>query len=313
MTCPRTLLIGGNRESYLASLVLHDFSGCDIVGAVVPRGRLEERTSDIEPKLVDLCHDRGVPVHGTRGINESSTIGWMAALEPDVTITLGWSELYRRDLLEAPLGLIVGSHPSALPYGRGRAPVPWTILDGLNRSAVTLFEMSLGVDSGPILQQEWFDVPAWAHASEVYDASADALGAACVKLLRSYADGSIERQSQDEDLATYRHGRRPEDGLLDFSREAAGLSTLIRAASRPYPGAFCFTPSGVKVTVHRTSPATDLDHRHRGVPGQVLRVEDDRLVVQAADGPVVLEELEMDPDAERIRVDMRLSPRGCSR
>lgn len=310
MTGTRTLIIGGNRESYIASLAIHDLPGCDVIGVVVPGGRLKERTSDIAPEISDLCLARSVPMYETHAINDPSTIQWMVDREPDVTITLGWSELYGTDILEAALGLIVGSHPSALPYGRGRAPIPWTILEGLERSAVTLFEMNLGVDSGPILQQEWFDVPLWAHAAEVYDRSAEALGAACVRLLRAYADGSIERQSQDEDLATYRHGRRPEDGLLDFSRTAEELSSLIRAASRPYPGAFCFVPSGEKLTVHRTSPPTDLDNRHRGVPGQVLRVNDGRIVVQAADGPVVLEDLDIDSGPDSIRVDTRLSPRG---
>lgn len=306
----RTLLIGGNRESYLAAMVVNDYAGCNVVGQVIPGGRLKERTSDLAPELHELCIDRGVRVHETSAINGSESVEWMATLGVDMTITLGWSELYGEQLLGAPLGLIVGSHPSALPYGRGRAPIPWTILDGLSRSAVTLFEMTPGVDSGPILQQEWFEVAPWAHASEVYDASAAALGRACIGLMRDYQNNSVVRQPQDEASATYRHGRRPEDGLLDFSRPAAELSALIRAASRPYPGAFCYGPSGSKITVYRTSRTTEADHRHRGVVGQVLRVEGGRIVVQAADGPLVLEQLEMDAGGERIRVDMRLSPRG---
>lgn len=306
----RTLLIGGNRESYLVSKVLNGYAGCDVVGQVVPSGRLKERTSDLCPDIYTLCRDQGVPVHETSAINGAESIHWMSDTEADVTITLGWSELFRDELLRVPLGLIVGSHPSALPYGRGRAPIPWTIIEGLNKSAVTLFEMTVGVDSGPILRQEWFDVSPWAHASEVYDDSAAALGRACVGLLEDVASDSIERMPQDEHRATYRHGRRPEDGLLDFSRPAVELSTLVRAASRPYPGAFCFSPSGERIIAHRTSPPTDADLRHRGVPGQVLRAERSRIVVQAGDGPVVLEELEMGADVGALRVDTRLSPRG---
>ena len=82
-------------------------------------------------------------------MNAVETIKAIEALRPDYIYTLGWSQLFREAFIKTPSRYVVGSHPSELPAGRGRAPVPWTILQGHRQSAVTLFRIDVGVDSGP--------------------------------------------------------------------------------------------------------------------------------------------------------------------
>src|SRR5262249_25025625 len=50
--------------------------------------------------------------------------------------------------------------------------------------------------------------------------------------------GRVRRTRQDESKATYFGGRRPADGEIDWSRSATEIRNLVRAVTRPYPGAF---------------------------------------------------------------------------
>ena len=52
---------------------------------------------------------------------------------------MGWSQLLNKEIIKLPKLGIIGSHPTELPKYRGRAPIPWTILKGLKKSALTFF------------------------------------------------------------------------------------------------------------------------------------------------------------------------------
>src|SRR5699024_6299315 len=95
-------------------------------------------------------------------------------------------------------------------------------------------------------------------------------------------------QPQDLSKASYRAKRTPADGLVDFSLPAKDIVNLIRAVSRPFPGAY-FYCHGVRVRVWKAGAYTG--PQRTGVVGQVLGKIDDKLIVQAADCPVLLHDL----------------------
>ena len=63
-----------------------------------------------------------------------------------------------------------GMHPTLLPRHRGRAAIPWTILSGVARTGVTLFEIDdPSADSGPIIGRREVDVAPDETATTLYD------------------------------------------------------------------------------------------------------------------------------------------------
>jgi len=67
-------------------------------------------------------------------------------------------------------------------------------------------------------------------------------------LLPRIANGEIPRRPNDLSRGSYFGGRRPEDGRIDWSRPAVEIYNLVRAVTRPYPGAFAEL-AGEKLTV----------------------------------------------------------------
>jgi methionyl-tRNA formyltransferase len=208
----------------------------------------------------------------------------MAALSADRLFILGWSQLVRQPVLDAFVSGVVGSHPSPLPSGRGRAPLPWTILEGRTRNAVTLFELSLGVDSGGILAQRWYDVPERATARDLYDINAAALRDAFIDVHDAIRDDILDPVAQDETQASYRGKRIPADGLIDFAWSAGEIDRLVRAVSTPYPGAYSYV-EGYRVVFWASEPS---DTRNRkGQPGQILARRGEDVLVQAGAGDAI--------------------------
>jgi methionyl-tRNA formyltransferase len=140
------------------------------------------------------------------------------------------------------------------------------------------------VDNGDIIAQEPFPIDKNDTCAIVYKKATRA----SIELLREYlpriASGTAPRMPQDESEATYVSQRKPEDGSIDWSWDAKRIHDFIRAQTHPYPGAFCFVPSGETMRVWQ---ATVLPFPYYGSAGQVVMVDIDHVVVTCGDSSAI--------------------------
>ncbi|HUJ03097.1 MAG TPA: formyltransferase family protein, partial [Rhizomicrobium sp.] len=175
-----------------------------------------------------------------KGDEGARHLAFASDTKPDLGIVIGVSELVPPEMLALASKGFIGMHPTLLPEGRGRAPIPWALIHDLKQTGVTLFYADPGVDTGDILDQEIVPV--------FDDDTAPILGArtddaACrlfVKNLPLLANGTAARRKQDDRKATYWPRRKPQDGLIDWRKDSRALYNWVRALTRPYPGAFTF-------------------------------------------------------------------------
>lgn len=304
MNSASIVCVGSHLESQVALEGLFE-ANVPIAGLVTLPSGSSAGVSDYVD-LHPLCEDSGVPVIDTTDINSVDTLARIRELAPNYIFTLGWNRLFKDDLLSIPDGFVVGSHPTRLPDGRGRAPIPWTILRDARRSASTLFKMDLEVDSGGILVQNEFDVPPRSYAYDVYMLASRAMRDGFIQLYHSIVAGKpLAARPQDSSLLTIHGKRTPMDGRVDWQGSADAVDRLIRAVSYPYPGAYSYY-DGQRISIWRVD-RTDGPPCF-APPGQVLERDDERILVMAGDEPVWLSEFTVEGDrlpAATFRVGTR--------
>jgi methionyl-tRNA formyltransferase len=249
----------------------------------------------IDPNRSGQCSfdDLGVPVVETGDVNSPETVAAVREHEPDAIFVVGWSQLARQDFIDlAPQGAY-GMHPTLLPKHRGRAAIPWTILSGLAKTGVTLFEIvDPTADSGPIIGQVEVEVAPDETATTLYDKVLDAH----VELIREHlpriADGTAARLPQDVTRASAWPKRSPADGIIDWDTRAPYLDDWVRAQTRPYPGAFTYL-GGERVVVWRARP---VEVAGAGPAGTVVELRPEGAVVACGEGALLLEEVEPQPE-----------------
>jgi hypothetical protein len=142
--------------------------------------------------------------------------------------------------------------------------------------------MGEGMDDGPILVQEDYDIGEEDYALDVIHKIVEAIGAGLDKLLPKMKEGNIIFTEQDHSRASYLGKRNPEDGLIDWSDHASNIYRLIRAVSKPLPGAYTYY-NGQKVIIEKAVPENEL--RITGVTGSILRTENEKgVLVQTGSG-----------------------------
>ena len=185
-----------------------------------------------------LARQNQIPYKTFRKIEDSKNVEIIRQLKPDYIFVVGLSQLVKSDILEAASKGVIGFHPTPLPKFRGRAAMVWQVLLGVHESKCTMFLLDEGMDSGDILIQEPYIIEDTDYAKDIERKMCDAIGRMTEKLLPQLLEGTIQPVKQKEEEATYLLKRTPEDGRIDWGQPSEKIQRLIRAVSRPYPGAF---------------------------------------------------------------------------
>lgn len=188
--------------------------------------------------LDEICRIHCTPLLKVRHVNDESTIAAIREHRLDWLFIIGWSQIASPAVLQAPARGVLGIHPTMLPVGRGRAAIPWAILKRLPETGVTLFQLAEGVDTGPIVEQLRIQLSPGTDATWLYQAVNNAHVDLIREVMPKLAAGQLAPVAQDESRATVWPGRKPEDGRIDLSGSIHDAECLVRAVTRPYPGAF---------------------------------------------------------------------------
>jgi methionyl-tRNA formyltransferase len=185
----------------------------------------------------DFCERHGTPLYKIDNINDHEALAILSEAVLDWLFIVGWSQIATKEVLETPRNGVLGMHPTLLPQGRGRAPIPWTIIKGLTETGVTTFMLDETVDSGPILDRQLIRMAPLEDASTLYAKVRQAHRALAAKAILSLQSYEAQFLPQDEDKATYWPKRAPEDGELLGTMAVDEAVLLVRALTCPYPGA----------------------------------------------------------------------------
>jgi len=200
--------------------------------------------------LDEFCDINNITLHKSRHINNNDCVEAIKRHKIDWLFIIGWSQIADTSVLDAPCRGVLGIHPTLLPIGRGRAAIPWAILKDLPETGVTLFKLDKGVDTGDILQQRVIPLTKTATATELYDQVNEAHVELIKGIFPRLEGDQVKLKKQEDSLATEWPGRGPEDGEIDLKGSVLEAERLIRAVTRPYPGAF-FVQNGKKTIVWR--------------------------------------------------------------
>ena len=267
----------------LESLVAH---GMGLVGVLQLDAAAAKNVSGFAP-LADLAEQADAPCLAFAKVNEQRVVSAVRDWQPDLLFVVGLSQLVGQELLTTPRIGCVGFHPTLLPHGRGRAPIAWLAL-GETRGAATFFLMDEGTDSGPILVQEPFDVADDDYATDIEQHVMAAIRRALDRWLPQLKAGHWDPQPQDEAHANYLGRRGREDGLIDWHAPASEIARLVRAAARPFPGAYTYVKSH-RLIIWRASVVEDIPIH--GVIGRILQLDGkERPIVQTGRGHLRIEE-----------------------
>jgi methionyl-tRNA formyltransferase len=199
-----------------------------------------------------LAEAKGIPVYTPKRIKDSAWIEKVRALAPDIVFSFYYRNIIPRDILDVPRIGAFNLHGSLLPKFRGRCPVNWVLIEGEDRTGVTLHVMEEKADTGDIVAQRAIDIAFHDTARSLFLKMVREAQLLMRDVLPQFRSGTFMRTPQSGPFS-YFGGRRPEDGLISWEKDAQSIYNLARATTHPYPGAFSYL-DGKKLHLWETLP-----------------------------------------------------------
>lgn len=194
-------------------------------------------------------------------LKSDDDLSFLKSIQCDLGIAVGWQRLVPPEILQLFSVGVFGMHGSAqdLPFGRGRSPMNWSIIEGRGWFYTNLFRYQAGVDDGPIMDTDCFSINESDTAESLHYKNTLSL----IKLLRDnwhhFERGELNLKQQKAGHGSYYPKRNPSDGLIDWADAIANTERLIRAVTRPFYGAFSYLDAH-EVRIYRASVFyTDLE------------------------------------------------------
>ena len=255
-------------------------------GVSLPHGELPTGARSLR----GFCEAGGVRYYEVSDLNSPEFIHSVVqgGVEVDFLVASWPKILQRATLASFSLG-VVGSHPTALPWGRGRHPLHWMIAMGLRDLTLSLFLMDPGIDTGGLLAQAQRELPPDASVSDAIASMNEmAYPLAHQVGLRLVEDGYFRASEQPPEIGSYWRQRSLHDVTIDFRMSVDAIRRLTQSFSAPFPGALIHTHHGrFSVLEARRDDDRFPSWRFYAI-GSVLACSSYEFSVRADDGVVTL-------------------------
>lgn len=205
----------------------------------------------------------------------------LKALSPDIMVTCAFGQILSQEILDIPKFGVINIHASLLPKYRGASPIHYAILNGEEKTGITIMKTDIGIDTGDIILQEEIPIDKEKTCGQVFD-ELSVLGAQSIlTALEQIESGTATFTKQDEQKATITKMVRKEHALIDWNDSAENIINKVRAFN-PAPIAY-FMLDGQPFKVY----SAQVEDEKGCNPAKVLRA-DDKLVIGCGKGAISL-------------------------
>lgn len=289
MSAPLSLIFAGTPEFSVPALEALIASRHRVLAVYTQPDRPAGRGQQVTMSAVKQCAlKHQLPVEQPQTLKDPAAVARLAQWSADLMVVVAYGLLLPKQVLDTPRLGCVNIHASLLPRWRGAAPIQRAIQAGDEKSGVTIMQMDVGLDTGPMLLERETAITPRETAGTLHDRLAKLGAEAIVEALEAIAAGTAQPRKQPEEGVTYAAKIRKEEALIDWSKSAIEIDRQVRAFN-PWPIAETRW-NGQQLRVWEALP---LDKKTSATPGTVIATSSAGIEVATGDGTLQLTRVQL--------------------
>lgn len=210
-------------------------------------------------------------------------------LKPDMIITCAYGQIIPKALLDYPKYGAINIHASLLPKLRGGAPIHHAIIDGYDKTGITIMYMNDKMDEGDIILQKETQITDEDTTNSLHDRLSLIGRDLILEAIPKIVKGEIKRIKQNEEEATYGYNISREDEKINFLKTKREIFNQIRGLNS-YPGAYTIF-NGKILKVWESKIGTS---NKEGQIGEITNIYDDGIGIKCSDGEIILTQVQLE-------------------
>ena len=153
---------------------------------------------------------------------------------PDIIITCAYGQFIPSEILDLPKYSSINVHASLLPKLRGGAPIHKAIIDGYDKTGITIMYMDKKMDNGDIISSKEIKILENDNVGTLHDKLSILGSELLIETLPSIFNGSNKRIKQNENEATFAYAITRDEEKIDFNKNVKDVYNQIRGLY-PFP------------------------------------------------------------------------------
>lgn len=273
-------------------------AGHAMMGVLCQPDRPAGRGRELKPGPVkQLAMRAGIPVSQPATLKTDDERSALREWAPDVLVVAAYGLILPAAALAIPRLGCINVHASLLPRWRGAAPIQRAILAGDAQTGVCIMRMAAGLDTGPVfgpVGRRCLPIDDTVSAGELEEQLALLGARALIDTLVQVETGTGTLEEQSTEGITYASKIRKAEAQIDWRLSASQVARQVRAFN-PWPVAQTLWEGQVLRVWEASSvlPAEDAVSAPDALPGQVLSLHGERLLVQCGDGRLALTRVQL--------------------
>ncbi|MBY0120749.1 methionyl-tRNA formyltransferase [Bacillus sp. S/N-304-OC-R1] len=257
--------------------------GYEVIGVVTQPDRPVGRKRVLTPPPVKVeAEKHGITVYQPEKIRVREELDKILALNPDLIITAAFGQILPKELLDAPKFGCINVHASLLPELRGGAPIHYSIIQGKEKTGITIMYMAEKLDAGDILTKVEVPIEERDTVGTLHDKLSEAGSKLLSETLPRLLKGEILPIPQNDDLATFASNIKREQEKIDWTKTGEEIYNHVRGLN-PWPVAYS-TLNGSVIKIWWTEK---VKNDSKQAPGTIIRIEDQALVISTGNDTAI--------------------------
>ncbi len=250
--------------------------GYEVIAVVTQPDRPKGRKKVLTPPPVKVeAEKHNIPVYQPEKIKEPAEYEKITSLKPDLIVTAAFGQILPKPLLDAPEYGCINVHASLLPKLRGGAPIHYSIIQGHEKTGVTIMYMVEKLDAGDMLTQVEVKIEENDHVGTLHDKLSAAGSELLSETLPQLFDDKLEAVVQNHEEATFASNIKREQEKIDWTKDGEEIYNHIRGL-HPWPVAY----TTMEGQVMKVWWGVKVDSAKEAAPGTIIGIEEDGFIVK---------------------------------
>jgi methionyl-tRNA formyltransferase len=296
-------VVFGYDEILLESIGFLTAMQSEIAAVVFPSNRRGPRAN----KVRNIVQDNGFrTLEQPPRASIENFVKKLDSITPDLILVWSYPMILPVEVIQIPRLGCINVHLGLLPQYRGVNGVRWALLNGEDKTGVTLHFMDEGIDSGDMIANVTFPITDEDDILSLMQKSIFTGRLLLESCWPAIAAGNVERMPQDESNAAYFSAEMQPPELIDWSRTSVEIHNLIRASAAPYPGVYA-SLNGRRFRIVRSRMT---DGVVTAKPGTIETIDQTGIHVATGSGLIALVDVQpenaFNAGSDRAKMDLRV-------
>ena len=249
----------------------------------------------------EFALENNLKIYQPENFKDESIVEEIKKMSPDLIVVVAYGKILPKEVIDIPKYGIINVHSSLLPRFRGAAPINAAIIEGDEKSGVSIMYVEEELDAGDVILQKETLISDEDTFLTLHDRLKVMGAELLIEAIQLIENEKVKATKQDKNLVTFVKPFRKEDCKINWSKTSREIFNFIRGMN-PVPTAF----SNLNETIIKIYETKINDKVYNNATcGEIVEyLKGKGIVVKTSDGSLIITSAKPENKKQMSGVDL---------